>query len=457
MSIPVQVQERVFEACDELYDSTVELLADMIRIPSENPGYKYDEKLYREKGYTKYYDEFVTRGGETKVNKYLEPIIKKMCDETHLVAKDHLRANLIGIINPDARKSLALNAHIDTVPTGPHEYWTETGGDPFNPVIKNGRMYGRGATDDKGPAACAIKAVEAITKAGFRLKGQLQLHLTVGEETGEGETFGPGWFIKENPKFKTDACIVAEGSGPPFPLGITTTSSGVSCLTITVKGKPVHAAMRYRTIRSGYEGEEIGVNAIDKAYKIYRALYELEQEWALKNDESGLTPRGFSAIPVGWVHGNPSGIELPFFIADHCELGMAVWRYPKENLEDVQKEVNRVIDGVVQGDRWLRENPPTVDWWYDWPPFWIDKDHPLTKTVASAYETVLKQPAQYMAWQAVSDARWYQDAGVPSVLIGPGNYRVAHAYNEWISLDELTDAMKIYALSAMDWLGYEEI
>jgi acetylornithine deacetylase len=55
----------------------------------------------------------------------------------------------------------------------------------------------------------------------------------------------------------------------------------------------------------------------------------------------------------------------------------------------------------------------------------------------------------------VSDARWYQDLGGPSILIGPGDYRAAHALNEYIDIDHFLPAMKIYALSAMDWLGYE--
>ena len=455
MTVSKEDRAKVFAACEQLVDEAVELLVDLIKIPSENPGYKYDEKLYTDQGYTDLYDEPITRGGETRVNKFLEPLLAEWCDETHIVAADPLRANLVGVINPDAEKSLTLNAHVDTVPVGLHEEWTETGGNPFNATVKDGRVYGRGATDDKGPAACLIKGVEAIRRAGFKLRGQLQVHLTVGEETGEGETIGPGWFVREEPRFKTDACIVAESSAPPHANGICLMSPGVSVLTITVQGKTVHAAMRYRTIRAGYEGEDLGVSAVDKGYKIYRALFELEQEWGLKSDPSGLTPYGFPSIPIGWVKGQPKGIELPFFIADHYEMSMAVWRYWFEDRDEIRAEVNRVIDGVVQSDHWLRENPPIVDWWYDWPAFRIDKDHALTETVAMAYEAAMQEPPRYQSWQPVSDARWYQDLGVPSILIGPGDYRAAHALNEYIDIDHFLPAMKIYALSAMDWLGYE--
>src|SRR3989304_5408436 len=181
-------------------------------------------------------------------------------------------------------------------------------------------------------------------------------------ETAEGKTHGPGWFIQKDKRYKTDACIVAEGSAPPYRLGIATCSGGASWLNITVKGKPVHASQRYRTIRSGYEGEEIGVNAVDKAYKIYRALRELEEEWAItKKDPTGLMPDGFATIPIGWVYGHPGGTEIPFLIADHCEIGMAVWRNPLEKFEDVKKEVDSVLQNVASSDSWLRKNPPRVE------------------------------------------------------------------------------------------------
>jgi acetylornithine deacetylase/succinyl-diaminopimelate desuccinylase family protein len=451
-----RTQEKVLKACDDLTKETVALLADLVRIPSENPGYKHDEKLYRERGYTeKYYDEPVTRGGETRVAKFLRPILADLCEETYLPAKDPMRSNVVGILNPDAKtRSLAMNAHIDTVAVGLHELWTESEGNPFNPVIKNGRMYGRGTTDDKGPAAAMIMAVKALKQAGVKLKGQLQLHCTVGEESGDGLTHGPGWFLKEDPRFRTDACIVAEASAPPARLGVCTASAGIACLKIHVKGKAVHSAMRYRTIRAGYEGEGVGVNAMDKAFKIYRALSELEQQWATKKDPSGMAPIGFPSIPIGVDGGHPGGFGPPSFLADSITLSMAVWRSPKDDAEEIRQDIERVVRGVCDTDHWLRENPPQMDWWSDWAPFWIERDHPLTVTVANAYRSVMKGEPEYMVWQPTTDARWYQDEGIPSLIIGPGDYRSAHAYNEFITLDEIPDAMKIYAFAIMDWLKY---
>ena len=65
MAISGKDQLKIFKVCEDLVDETVELLGNIVKIPSENPGYKYEEKLYEERGYTKLYDEPITRGGET--------------------------------------------------------------------------------------------------------------------------------------------------------------------------------------------------------------------------------------------------------------------------------------------------------------------------------------------------------------------------------------------------------
>ena len=348
MSIDPEVHERISAAAEGLYDETVQLIRELVRIPSESPNYAY-AKIYQERGYTKLYDAPVTLGGEKKVAEHLEPVFTSLGAETFMEAKEPLRPNLIGILpGSGGGRSLALNAHTDTVPTGPHEEWRW--GDPFSARLEEGKLWGRGSTDDKGPLACMIKAVEVIQRAGFRLRGELQLHATVGEETMDGKTHGPGYFLPRNPRCVTDACLVCESSAPPHRHGICLASGGASWLHIEVAGKPVHAAMGYRTYRMGYEGGEVGMDAIGKALKIYRGL-------------------------------------------------------------------------VAAAGR--------------------------------AYETVLRQEPRYMTWQPVSDARFYQECGVPSLLMGPGDYRRAHCYDETLELDQIVEGLAIYALTILDWCGFD--
>ena len=243
MEITDEVCRRIEEAAEGLYEETVQLIRDLVRIPSESPSYAY-AKLYEERGYTKMYDAPMTLGGEKRVAEFLRPVMDSLGAETIMESKEPLRSNLIGILPANGEgRSLALNAHTDTVPTGPHEEWRWE--DPFSARIADGKLWGRGSTDDKGPLVCMVKAVETIRRSGYQLKGELQLHATVGEETMDGKTHGPGYFVPKNTRYKTDACVVCESSAPPHPHGICVASGGVSWLHIVVKGKPVHAAMGY--------------------------------------------------------------------------------------------------------------------------------------------------------------------------------------------------------------------
>jgi len=123
LRIPENVKAKLFRTVDRLADETLRLTSDLVKIPSENPSYIYT-KEYFEKGYTKLYEAPVTFGGEKKVNEFLEPLLKALGADTFFEAKHPLRPNLIGIFKGTGNgRSLALNAHVDTVPTGPHEEW----------------------------------------------------------------------------------------------------------------------------------------------------------------------------------------------------------------------------------------------------------------------------------------------------------------------------------------------
>jgi acetylornithine deacetylase len=114
---------KIAHEAESLYQETVDLIIDLIKIPSESPNYLY-APLYEERGYSEMYDEPMTLGGEKKVAERLEPVMKALGAETAMEAKEPLRPNLIGIFpGVGGGRSLAMNAHTDTVPTGPHEEW----------------------------------------------------------------------------------------------------------------------------------------------------------------------------------------------------------------------------------------------------------------------------------------------------------------------------------------------
>jgi acetylornithine deacetylase len=173
-------------------------------------------------------------------------------------------------------KNLILNGHCDVVPVLEPKRWLT---DPFSAVEKDGNIYGRGASDMKGGLAAVIWAAKAVAACGARLKGDVYVASTVGEETGEGATIGTAAVVRRG--YQAPFAIVAE----PTDLELQTASSGIFVFELIVRGKAVHGACRNQVIfpqRYGLaSGQEVGVDALQKALPIIEMIYRMEQDWNL--------------------------------------------------------------------------------------------------------------------------------------------------------------------------------
>ncbi|MHA1334003.1 MAG: ArgE/DapE family deacylase [Candidatus Odinarchaeia archaeon] len=435
MAVDEDVKKAVLKKIDDIKNDLIKHIQDVVRIRSVNPTYPgivYEEEL----------------GGETEVNKYVEPILKDLGFETDMFAKEEGRHNLVGTLKgTGGGKSLMFNGHVDVVPPGKDEEWTIAG--PWSAEIKDGKIYGRGTTDMKAGNMAAIAAIRAILDAGYRLKGDIIYESVVGEEMMNTEA-GTGACIEKG--YKADGCINVEPSAPPYSLGVIPASPGVSYMRVTIKGKAVHASMRDELIRAGGAGEEVGVSSIDKAMIIYNGLRKLEEEWGRTKTHPLYTRPGHFTIHPGVITGGPNGA---FIISDKSTIEYAIWSHPKDSYEDVKKEVEDCIKKWAATDPWLAKNPPEVEWLLFWPPFDVPKDAPISQLCGRAYEAVMGEPAKYYGFAAVDDAAFLNKAGIPTVTLGPGDLRVAHAPNEYVKIQEVIDAAKIYAYAALDWCGYE--
>ena len=154
------------ERVESMAGEIVEFLQDLIRIPTVNPpgeNYRACAELIgtrlHEFGYDVTYIEAEGRPEHTE---------------------RHPRVNVLGVLrNAPARALLHFNGHFDVVPVG--DGWTV---DPFSAIVQDGKIYGRGATDQKAGIAASIYAIEAIRRAGVRLRGAVEQSGTVDEESG---------------------------------------------------------------------------------------------------------------------------------------------------------------------------------------------------------------------------------------------------------------------------------
>ena len=229
--------DRVLACIDARREDAVELLQELVRVNSVNPefaGVRREDVI----------------GGETRANEILRERYEQAGLETHWVAPDPERRNLVGVRKGrnGGGRSLALNGHVDTVPPVDPDDWVN--GSPWNPEIRDERLYGIGSTDMKGSDTAMWLVAQALADAGVELEGDLLLHSVVGEETMQHE-LGTSAVLEAG--FTADAAIVTEPTSIPYPLTVSPDrrrATGTSGSTSRA-GPPTAATGRSRSARAG--------------------------------------------------------------------------------------------------------------------------------------------------------------------------------------------------------------
>ncbi|MFI5450518.1 MAG: M20/M25/M40 family metallo-hydrolase, partial [Candidatus Bathyarchaeia archaeon] len=252
--------------------------------------------------------------------------------------------------------------------------------------------------------------------------------------------------------YKAEAAILAE----PTSLNIQPVSTGVLLLRIGVQGKATHATARDLMIRAGGLGDEIGVNAIEKAIKVIELLQELERQWGFTKRHPLFAPGHFTIHP-GVIDGAPHGHRYVAVVPDYCNIDYAVMYNPSDPFESVQQEIQEFVLTGAKLDTWLSKHPPKFEWLGNWPAGEIPTDHPICTSLSKGYEVVHDSKAKITGFPAPVDAPFLDQAGIPTAIFGPGNLPQAHAENEYVEIDQIVRATKTIALTVMDWCGIDKI
>jgi acetylornithine deacetylase len=432
------VGERVRARIDARRDDAVELLQELVAINSVNPEFAGVQRA-----------EVI--GGESRVNEVLRERYEQAGLETHWVAPDPERKNLVGVRKGrSGGRSVSLNGHVDTVPPVEAEAWVN--GSPWNPEIRDGRLYGIGSTDMKGSDTAMWLVAQALHDEGVELAGDLLLHSVVGEETMQHE-LGTSAVVEAG--FGADAAIVTEPTSIPGPLTVSPIAAGNWYFRIHVEGRSTHCGNRALAIRPGGPGESIGVNALEKAVKVVSALQELERQWGLTKSHPYFMPGFFSLLP-GVFYADP-GLDIPFYFSNRAEIAYSLWYPPDQPAADARAEIEDYVLAVSRLDPWLREHPPRFEWINNWPAASTPWEDPIVQTMARAHERAAgitlppPSPQHPVAFGAASDASFYEAAGIPSVVFGPGDVRIAHCRDESVEIDEVIAAARSLAECVLEW------
>lgn len=354
---------------------------------------------------------FDTSGPPTREKPLAEWIRDYLVDlgvraELQEVAPD--RANVIAKIGEGKGPGLVLSGHIDVVLSGNLDLWTVSG--PFEPVIRDGKLYGRGACDMKGPDACILQAVKELLDSDF--KRQLTIVFTSGEDTG-------GWFVSNVVGEKKVTPDDARYGVIPEPsmMRIIRCHKGSGGAQVIIHGRAAHSSK-----------PELGVNAILKGVDFLGELVRLQDEL----NETIYPLLGPSTIKPTIINGGFKSNIIP----DRCEITINCRLIPQhKGLETLTGWLNRLISKCAERDETFsaevvnaRANVPLE----------VSEDNEIVRILMDILNTEPIGAPYY------TEAVDYTQAGIPTVICGPGNIDQAHTPNEYITLDQLDYGVKAF-------------
>jgi acetylornithine deacetylase len=377
-------------------DEAVRLLTEMVRIESVNPA-------------------LVPGGsGEAEIARYVADFLQGAGLDAQLQEVSPGRFNALGVLRGrGSGRSLMLNGHLDTVGAAGMA-------DPFAARIENGLLYGRGAQDMKGGLAAALAAVARLAKEA-RLAGDVVLAAVADEEY---QSAGTRALLKE---VRADAAIVMESTG----LEVVTAHKGFVWAEVETQGRAAH----------GSRPEE-GRDAILFMGRVLREIEQLEE--GLKAGPC------HPALGVASVHASliAGGQELSSY-PGQCRLSVERRLLPGENAKTLEGELQDIVSRLSAQDSQFSAR---FTLGYSARPLETSPETPVAQTLARCAKKVLGREAGFGVQSFWSDAALLSEAGIPSVLFGPGGMGL-HSTEEYVRLDELGLCAQVLAECARAFCG----
>lgn len=345
------------------------------------------------------------------------------------------RRNVVGIHRPaEARgRSLILNGHIDVVPPGPGRLWTHP---PFEPVVRDGRMYGRGAGDMKAGLVAYSTAFEALRALGVVPAAPVYLQSVVEEECT-----GNGALACVAAGYAADAAIIPE----PFAQQLMVAQVGVMWARLIVSGRPSHVL-----------DTTAGVSAVDGAFRLCARLAELVEGW--NAPEMRHPAWAGHAHPLNFNLGRIDGGDWASTVPPQAVADLRFGFFPGMRLEDIRAAIEQTVERALQDDPLLAGITASIEWrGFQAEGAEMDARHPMMELLCDLHERVTGVPIEHLASTATTDARFFQLYGdTPATCYGPEADAI-HGIDESVSLDSMMQVATVLALFMAEWCGLEEV
>ncbi len=414
------MMEDVSQEIEKLRDEMVNALVELIRIPAISPDYGYEGEY----GKAQKLLEIIKGWPFDKVEVYNAP------DER---AKNGVRPNILayyyGEKGEESRRLWVL-AHLDVVPPGDLSKWTVT--EPFKPVVKDGKVYGRGSEDNGQSLVAGLYSVKAMMNLGIRPKRTIILAFVSDEETGS--KYGIEWLMREHPElFRKDDLVLVPDGGNEDGTFIEVAEKSILWMRVKVRGKQVHASM-----------PEKGLNAhrvaLDYAYHLDRLLHEKY------NAEDELFDPPVSTFEPTMVR-NPA--DSPNIAPGEHELVFDCRILPEYSLDEVLEDARKLAEEVKE--RYRKESLPEItleiiqrlD-----APEPTDPNSEIVRLLKRALKDLRGKEAKVGGIGGGTFAAYFRKLGIPAVVWATLD-ELAHQPNEYAKIDNLVEDAKVMAALAL--------
>ncbi|MGW6382201.1 M20 family metallopeptidase [Peribacillus butanolivorans] len=387
----------IFELIDE--SKSVRFLQSLIQVNSVNP-----------------------QGNEKRVAEVIQTYLKSSDLQVELDDLGNDRANLF-VTYPNVKSDdryLVYSGHFDTVPTGKVE-WQH---DPFSGQLIDNKVFGRGATDMKSGVAAMVLALECIERAGVHLNGKLQFVGTAGEEV---DGYGAKKVVEKGQIDKATALVVSE----PSENELYTSHKGCLWLEIITYGKTAHGSM-----------PDQGINAITAMNELMNRLHTYEFEY------SPHPLLGYPTINIGTIEGGVKTNVVP----DQCNLTLDIRTVPGQDNDSILHDIENMIKEISEKSQSTYQ---------------IKVINRMDSVSTNEFDDFVKLAVQTGKNHVNLDLRpsgvnYYTDASVywphlriPTIIIGPGNPRLAHQPDEYVEIDKFLESIRYFIALAIDYLDGE--